>query len=138
MRYTKPWRTTKWYERLRVGVPAEMNCGSNVFPHSTKPITHEGQPDSSGFANGVTDAYQANDRKTRPPLACKPQNTVRCQRDLPLKKVCGYDPVPKAISTEKTKHILGVQGQPWGEYISTPAHREHMAYPRAAALVEVA
>ncbi|MGD8500180.1 MAG: beta-N-acetylhexosaminidase [Phycisphaerales bacterium] len=56
---------------------------------------------------------------------------------LPLKKVCEFDPVPKAIAPEKTKHVLGVQGQLWGEYISTPEHREYMAYPRAAALAEV-
>jgi hexosaminidase len=56
---------------------------------------------------------------------------------LPLKKVYYYDPVPEAISPEKTKHVLGVQGQLWGEYISTARHREYMAYPRAAALAEI-
>ena len=41
------------------------------------------------------------------------------------------------IAPEETKHVLGVQGQLWGEYISTPRHLEYMAYPRAAALAEV-
>ena len=56
---------------------------------------------------------------------------------LALKKVYHYDPVPAAIAPEKTEHVLGVQGQLWGEYISTLRHLEYMAYPRAAALAEV-
>jgi len=56
---------------------------------------------------------------------------------LPLKKVYQYNPIPKAVPADKAKHILGVQGQLWGEYISTPEHLEYMAYPRAAALAEV-
>jgi len=39
---------------------------------------------------------------------------------LPLKKVYQYNPIPKAIPADKAKHVLGVQGQLWGEYISTP------------------
>jgi hexosaminidase len=57
--------------------------------------------------------------------------------NLPLEKVYGFEPIPKDISAEKRKHVLGVQGQLWGEYISTEEHREYMAYPRAAALAEV-
>jgi len=57
--------------------------------------------------------------------------------DLPLEKVYGFEPIPKDISAEKTKHVLGVQGQLWGEFISTTRHLEYMAYPRAAALAEV-
>lgn len=57
--------------------------------------------------------------------------------DLPLEKVYGFEPIPKAIAPEKAGHVLGVQGQLWGEYISTARHLEYMAYPRAAALAEV-
>jgi hexosaminidase len=57
--------------------------------------------------------------------------------NLPLEKVYGFEPIPKDIAAEKTGHVLGVQGQLWGEYISTARHREYMAYPRAAALAEV-
>ncbi len=48
-----------------------------------------------------------------------------------------YDPVPEAIAPDKARHVLGVQGQLWGEFIATPAHRYYMTYPRAAALAEV-
>jgi len=56
---------------------------------------------------------------------------------LPLERVYQYDPVPNAIDADKVSHVLGVQAQLWGEYISTPQHLEYMAYPRAAALAEV-
>ena len=57
--------------------------------------------------------------------------------DLPLEKVYGFEPIPKDIAAGKTKHVLGVQGQLWGEFISNTPHLEYMAYPRAAALAEV-
>jgi hexosaminidase len=58
--------------------------------------------------------------------------------NLPLAKVYSYDPVPEAIAPDKARHVLGVQGQLWGEYIPTAEHLNYMAYPRAAALAEVA
>jgi len=57
--------------------------------------------------------------------------------NLSLEKVYGFEPVPKGIAPEKAKHVLGVQGQLWSEYVATEKHREYMAYPRAAALAEV-
>ncbi|MHC4313416.1 MAG: beta-N-acetylhexosaminidase [Planctomycetota bacterium] len=57
---------------------------------------------------------------------------------VPLEKVYQYEPIPKAIDAEKAGHVLGVQAQLWCEYIPNPRHLEYMAYPRAAALAEVA
>jgi hexosaminidase len=54
-----------------------------------------------------------------------------------LEKMYMYEPTPKELSPEEAKHILGVQGNLWTEFISTPSHAEYMAYPRAAALAEV-
>jgi hexosaminidase len=56
---------------------------------------------------------------------------------LPLKKVYQFDPIPKEIENENIKHILGLQGQLWGEYIPNQKHREYMTYPRAIALSEI-
>jgi hexosaminidase len=56
--------------------------------------------------------------------------------NLPLAKVYQYEPIPKAITAEQARHVLGAQAQLWGEYISTPQHREYMAYPRACAFTE--
>jgi len=57
--------------------------------------------------------------------------------DLPLEKVYGFEPIPQDIAPDKVGHVLGVQGQLWGEFISTTRHLEYMAYPRASALAEV-
>jgi hexosaminidase len=57
--------------------------------------------------------------------------------DLPLEKVYGFEPIPQDIDAEKAGHVLGVQGQLWGEFISNTPHLEYMTYPRAAALAEV-
>jgi len=57
--------------------------------------------------------------------------------DLPLEKVYGFEPIPQDIAAEKAGHVLGVQGQLWGEFISNTPHLEYMAYPRAAALAEI-
>jgi hexosaminidase len=58
--------------------------------------------------------------------------------NLPLEKVYEFEPIPKDVAAEKAGNVLGVQGQLWGEFISTEEHRYYMAYPRAAALAEVA
>ncbi|HCO96142.1 MAG TPA: beta-N-acetylglucosaminidase [Phycisphaerales bacterium] len=57
--------------------------------------------------------------------------------NLPLEKVYGFEPIPRDIAAEKVGHVLGVQGQLWGEFISNTPHLEYMAYPRAAALAEI-
>lgn len=58
--------------------------------------------------------------------------------NLPLAKVYGFEPLPVALDKEALKHIMGTQGQLWGEYIPKPDHAEYMAFPRACALAEVA
>ena len=55
---------------------------------------------------------------------------------LPLDKAYSFDPVPQALDKEAMRHVLGAQGQLWGEYIATPEHAEYMAFPRACALAE--
>lgn len=56
----------------------------------------------------------------------------------PLAKVHGYEPIPAELSAEQAKHIIGVQGQLWTEYIPTPSRLEFMAFPRVCALAEIA
>lgn len=57
---------------------------------------------------------------------------------LPIDKVYSYDPVPKALSAEEAKHILGVQAQLWSEYFHDFKKVEYHAFPRMAALAEIA
>ena len=57
---------------------------------------------------------------------------------LPLEKVYTWEPMPAGLEPELGHHILGVQGQLWTEYISTPRDAEYMGFPRLTALAEVA
>src|SRR5690606_7697671 len=43
-----------------------------------------------------------------------------------------------SLSPEEQKHIIGVQGNLWTEYIDTNNKLEYMLFPRALALAEVA
>lgn len=54
-----------------------------------------------------------------------------------VKVVYEYNPIPKELSAEASKYILGAQGNVWTEYIHSPDKVEYMAYPRATALAEV-
>lgn len=54
-----------------------------------------------------------------------------------LETVYGYEPVPKQLTAEQARHVLGGQGQLWAEYLPSPKQVEYMAFPRAAALAEV-
>jgi hexosaminidase len=55
---------------------------------------------------------------------------------LPLEKVYKYNPVPKDLTKEEAKYILGGQANLWTEYISTMDHAEYMMFPRALALMQ--
>lgn len=57
---------------------------------------------------------------------------------LTLKTVYSYDPVPPVLTPDQARHILGVQGNVWTEYIKTSEKVEYMAFPRAIALAEIA
>jgi hexosaminidase len=57
---------------------------------------------------------------------------------LTLEKVYSYEPIPEDFTPEQAKYIKGVQGNVWAEYIHSPAEAEYMAFPRAAAVAEIA
>ena len=54
----------------------------------------------------------------------------------PLKTAYGYDPADPSLTAEELKHLIGVQGNLWSEYVPTDAHAEYMYYPRAFAVAE--
>ena len=56
---------------------------------------------------------------------------------LPLGKVYSFNPMPEELTSEEQKHILGVQGNLWSEYLNTPEQMEYMAYPRMFAVSEL-
>lgn len=55
---------------------------------------------------------------------------------LPLEKVYSFDPVPKELSFDEAKYILGGQANIWTEYLKTPENVEYMAFPRMLAIAE--
>jgi hexosaminidase len=79
-------------------------------------------------SNTYFDYYQSRDQ-TREPLAIG--------GFLPLDRVYGWDPMPPELEARFQKHILGVQGQLWTEYMPGPKAVEFMAFPRLTALAEV-
>lgn len=56
---------------------------------------------------------------------------------VPLEKVYSYNPIPKELTAEQAKYILGAQANIWTEYLEKPENVEYMAFPRMLALSEV-
>ena len=55
----------------------------------------------------------------------------------PLDAVYAYEPVPKELTAEEGKFILGAQANVWTEYMKNPSKVEYMIFPRMSALAEV-
>lgn len=56
---------------------------------------------------------------------------------LPLERVYSYEPMPKSLTPEEQKYIIGVQANLWTEYIPSLSHAQYMVLPRWAALSEI-
>lgn len=56
---------------------------------------------------------------------------------LPLRQTYAFDPIPAVLKPDQAKHILGLQGNLWTEYIDSEARAEYMIFPRLLALAEV-
>jgi hexosaminidase len=56
---------------------------------------------------------------------------------LPLENVYSFDLQFAELNADEQKHILGLQGNVWTEYLSTPQYMEYMAYPRMFAISEI-
>lgn len=54
-----------------------------------------------------------------------------------LSAAYGYDPVPSELSPDQARHILGSQGNLWGESIQNEDHYNYMLFPRLLAIAEV-
>ena len=57
--------------------------------------------------------------------------------NLNIEKTYSYQPVPDSLTAAEKKHIIGVQGNLWTEYIVCPSLAEYQVLPRMAALSEV-
>jgi hexosaminidase len=55
----------------------------------------------------------------------------------PIEKVYAYEPIPKELNEEQSKHVLGAQANMWTEYMGNTRKVEYMLFPRLSALSEV-
>lgn len=55
----------------------------------------------------------------------------------PIEAVYAYEPIPKELSKDKQKYVLGAQANVWTEYMKYPSKVEYMIFPRMSALSEV-
>ena len=55
----------------------------------------------------------------------------------PLDKTYSYNPIPKELTGEQSKFVMGSQGNVWTEYIKNIRKVEYMIFPRMSALSEV-
>lgn len=55
-----------------------------------------------------------------------------------LEDVYRFAPLPAALTSTEQTHILGIQANLWTEHLRTEEQLTRMAYPRAAALAEIA
>jgi len=49
-----------------------------------------------------------------------------------------YNPVPEVLTKEEARHILGVQGNLWSEYIYSDYMRDYLLFPKMFAVAETA
>src|SRR4030095_12946170 len=56
---------------------------------------------------------------------------------VPLEKVYSFEPIPKELTADEAKYIIGGQANIWTEYMQTPSQVEYMAFPRMLAVAEV-
>jgi hexosaminidase len=117
-----------WDEILEGGLPAEATVMS-----------------WRGIKGGIEAANQGHDVVMTPNSDCyldyyqgpMDQEPLAIGGYLPLSKVYDFNPVPKELSAEAAKHILGGQANLWTEYVPNLKHAEYMTFPRIAALAEV-
>ena len=117
-----------WDEILEGGLApsaAVMSWRNNKGAIAAAKMDHDAVMSDQKFT--YFDYYQA-DKKSEP---------LAIGGNLPWEKVYSYQPIPEELTKKEAKHIIGVQGQVWTEYIPTPEHAEYMTFPRACALSEV-
>lgn len=54
-----------------------------------------------------------------------------------LEDIYRFNPLPDGLNAAESRHIRGLQGNLWSEYMREPNFMTRMAFPRAAALAEI-
>ena len=97
-----------------------------------------------GEAGGIEAAKQNHNVIMTPGGWCyfdhsqnKPEDSVTIGGYTPVNKVYSYEPVPKELTGDKAKYVLGAQANVWTEYMKNTNKIEYMIFPRLSALSEV-
>ncbi len=97
-----------------------------------------------GEAGGIEAAKQNHNVIMTPGGWCyfdhsqnKPEDSVTIGGYTPVDKVYNYEPVPKELTGDKAKYVLGAQANVWTEYMKNTNKIEYMIFPRLSALSEV-
>ena len=85
-----------------------------------------------GMKGGITAAKAGHDVVMAPT-----EWTYFDYPNTPVEKVYGFDPIPKELSPEEAKHVLGAQAQMWTDHHPSEKDIDALVYPRAVALSEV-
>ncbi|NEE00363.1 beta-N-acetylhexosaminidase [Phytoactinopolyspora halotolerans] len=70
-----------------------------------------------------------------------PDEPLHIHGHLPLETIAEFDPAPSGapeMDAAGSGTVLGVQAQLWTEYLPTPRHVEYAAFPRLAAVADMA
>jgi hexosaminidase len=57
---------------------------------------------------------------------------------LPIQRVYEFEPVAPQLDAAQARHVMGLEGALWTEYVPSRPFIEHALFPRIAALAEVA
>ncbi|MBI3851809.1 MAG: beta-N-acetylhexosaminidase [Verrucomicrobia bacterium] len=98
-----------------------------------------------GIQGGIAAAHAGHDAVMSPTSHCYfdyaqakgPAEPECIGGFIPLETVYAYEPVPVELSDYQRRHILGGQGNLWGEYMWDGKDVEYFGLPRALALAEV-
>lgn len=97
-----------------------------------------------GEAGGIEAAKQKHNVIMTPGSHCyfdhsqsRNEDSVTIGGFTTVEKVYAYEPIPKELSEEEGKYVLGAQGNVWTEYMTNPSKVEYMIFPRMSALSEV-
>ena len=97
-----------------------------------------------GTSGGITAAKKKHDVIMTPGNACYFDHPQRFKDDstglgkpVLIDTVYAYNPMPKVLTPEQQRYILGAQANVWTEYIGNTSKLEYMLFPRLAAMSEV-
>lgn len=97
-----------------------------------------------GFSYGVQAARSKHEVIMTPadftyfdhPQADETSEPLSIGKQIKLKDVYNFDPIPPELKPEEARYIIGGQGCVWTEFIKKPEDVEYMAFPRMPALAE--